>query len=588
MYHLLSRYSIKRKRIFVNHNHPPPSFCFFFSFLFTIKSRSAKLSSSVELNNDFVHRVKITNLPTHELGAIKIFFQSFGIHKYKKAPKWDYAYLNFETEEAARSAVFKLHGAEFKKRNLSAEYSKVPEKSSSSTLLLHPSKEQQQRGLSEIEKDDRPIAERLADQVTPLHKIAYEDQIAKKHKLGARYLNKLRKKLNSLPDISDVGKQQIAWTKTLEDMQCEVFDIIHSPSIDEYRTKCEFSIGKNLEGNETVGFVLGLYKDGITTVSSPNECLHVSKKAKEIAKMMEEYVRQSEYEVYDRVKKRGVWRTMMTRTQRTGDVMVLIQINAESLTEEQLVQEKKNLINYWSHFFSKGEENTKNTLMLQIWNGNSNGITDKGKTEILTGDGYVYEELLGHRFQISYNSFFQVNTPVTELLYAKCAEWCYQPNKEKKTTLLDLCCGTGTIGITMAKSVDQVIGIEMVPEAIVDAKANALMNNVSNIQFYTGKVEDRLDIVTNKEKHEEVIAILDPPRSGVHSSVIRAIRETLAIQKVIFISCDAKQAMQNFIGLCRPTSKKYQGSPFKPSKAVSVDLFPHTEHCELMIEFIRT
>lgn len=80
------------------------------------------------------------------------------------------------------------------------------------------------------------------------------------------------------------------------------------------------------------------------------------------------------------------------------------------------------------------------------------------------------------RFRISSSAFFQVNTPATELLYAKCAEWC-DINENKKTTLLDLCCGTGTIGITMAKSVDRVIGIEMIPEAIVDAKANALLNS---------------------------------------------------------------------------------------------------------------
>lgn len=90
----------------------------------------------------------------------------------------------------------------------------------------------------------------------------------------------------------------------------------------------------------------------------------------------------------------------------------------------------------------------------------------------------LFSHSLNHfkRFRISSSAFFQVNTPATELLYAKCAEWC-NINKNKKTTLLDLCCGTGTIGITMAKSVDRVIGIEMIPEAIVDAKANALMNS---------------------------------------------------------------------------------------------------------------
>lgn len=151
--------------------------------------------------------------------------------------------------------------------------------------------------------------------------------------------------------------------------------------------------------------------------------------------------------------------------------MILIQMNTKELSDEQVNAEKKKLVEYWN----KSDINAT-TLMLQIWNGDSNGITDKGTTEILTGDGYVYEEILGCRFRISSSAFFQVNTPATELLYSKCAEWS-NINESKKTTLLDLCCGTGTIGITMATKVDRVVGIEMIPEAIVDAKANALMNS---------------------------------------------------------------------------------------------------------------
>lgn len=239
--------------------------------------------------------------------------------------------------------------------------------------------------------------------------------------------------------------------------------------------------------------------------------------------------------------------------------MILIQMNTKDLNEEQVNTEKKKLIKYWN-----ASDINATTLMLQIWNGDSNGITDKGTTEILTGDGYVYEEILGCKFRISSSAFFQVNTPATELLYSKCAEWS-NVNENKKTTLLDLCCGTGTIGITMATKVDRVVGIEMIPEAIVDAKANALINSkylndlfkhicinfnfidITNVQYYASKVEEKIDIVTN-EKNEEVVAILDPPRNGVHTSVIRAVRESEQIQKVIFISCDAKQAMQNFIG----------------------------------------
>ncbi|CEP17832.1 hypothetical protein [Parasitella parasitica] len=537
-------------------------------------------SLNADGKDDYIHRVKILNLPPHEINSIKKLFQSHGIHKFKKAPKWEYAYLNCavsnNTEEAAKSAMSKLQGIEFKKKKLATEYSKVSEKAFRSRFEAKKKKAEENIAMV----DTRTPNERFADQVTPHYKIPYQDQVAKKHKLGARYLNTLRKKLNALLEINDAGKAQIAWTNTLEDMNCEILDIIHSPAINGYRTKCEFTIGKDLQGKKTVGFLLGLYRDGITAVMSPDECLHVHEKAKEIAKTMEHYIQQSEYEVYDRVEKVGVWRSIMTRTQRTGDIMILIQLSTKELNEEQLNAEKRKLIDYW-----KQSGINATTLMLQAWNGDSNGITDKGTTEVLTGDGYVYEEILGCRFRISSSAFFQVNTPATELLYSKCAEWS-SIDEHKKTTILDLCCGTGTIGITMATRVDRVVGIEMIPEAIVDAKANALMNNITNVQYYASKVEEKIDIVTN-EKNEQVVAILDPPRNGVHTSVIRAVRESEQIQKVIFISCDAKQAMQNFIGLCRPTSNRFKGLPFKPSRAVSVDLFPHTDHCELMIEFVR-
>ncbi|KAG1240611.1 hypothetical protein G6F68_017491 [Rhizopus microsporus] len=113
----------------------------------------------------------------------------------------------------------------------------------------------------------------------------------------------------------------------------------------------------------------------------------------------------------------------MTKTQTTGDIMILIQLRTTELSDQQLIQEKERIINYWN-----GLKQTINTttLLLQTWDGDSNGITDKGHTEILIGDGYVYEELLGCRFRISSSAFFQVNTPATELLYSKCAEWYYR------------------------------------------------------------------------------------------------------------------------------------------------------------------
>ncbi|KAF7724754.1 tRNA methyltransferase 2 [Apophysomyces ossiformis] len=550
------------------------------------QEEQSQQQKKVKMEEDqVIHRVKVNNLPGREVAVVKKLFQSMGLSRFKKAPKWDYAYITCDTEEEAQEVIKKLDGYEFKKRVLKAEYVSVTRQEHSERFQRNDKKAKGEQ--AEEEEDTRPPAERLADQVTPFHKMPYEEQLKKKGRNGAKQLMNLKKQISQLRDLSEIGKKQSAWAHEKQSMPCPYEDIIASPNVNGYRTKCEFTIGHNLEGEATVGFLLGLYRHGVTAVLSPNDCLHVPDVAKKIAKAMENYVRASSLAVYDRTTKVGVWRTMMTRTQRTGEVMVLIQMKTADMSEEEVEEEKKKLISYWTGLKDKPEEEKVDvtTLLLQIWDGDSNGITPKGKTEVLVGDGYVHEEILGCKFRISSSAFFQINTPATELLYAKCAEWC-NIDQSKKTTLLDLCCGTGTIGITMAKSVDQVIGVEMVPEAIVDAKINAELNNIKNVTYYASKVEDCLGVVTGAE-NEDVVAVLDPPRNGVHASVIRAVRESPHINRIIYISCDAKQALPNFVSLCRPQSNRFRGLPFKPSRAVSLDLFPHTDHSELMIEFVR-
>jgi tRNA (uracil-5-)-methyltransferase len=207
--------------------------------------------------------------------------------------------------------------------------------------------------------------------------------------------------------------------------------------------------------------------------------------------------------------------------------MVMVQLQEKDMTPEQLESEKNKIVEYWADF-EKKENIPIKTLLIQTWSGSFNGIVndDKATTDIMTGDGFVHEEILGCRFRISYNSFFQINTPATELLYKTCADWC-NIDESKKSVLLDLCCGTGTIGITMAKSVNKVIGVDIVPEAIVDAKANAERNGITNVEYYASKVEDKLDVFNAKDD-EELVAILDPPRYVViwHTVIARALKLT--------------------------------------------------------------
>ncbi|KAG2186857.1 hypothetical protein INT44_003084 [Umbelopsis vinacea] len=523
----------------------------------------------------FKYLVKAKNLPHGQVKEMKNFFTNLGFSKFSKAPNQTFAFLSFPTEEEALAAQKVVEGMMYRnKHKIETSISKEKER----VMQPRPAKDV---------NDTRTPTEKLLDQVTPLHKLSYEEQLKKKHDVNVGYMSSIKRKLKNLKGLSREGRDEISWVyeKTPQQLPCELMEPIASPEINGYRTKCEFSVGTNLNDERSVGFLLGMYKDGQTRVQSPAELSNIPDIAKKIANGMEQYIRQSEYPPYDRVSHEGVWRSLLVRSPKTGEVMVMVQLQEKDMTPEQLESEKKKIVEYWADF-EKSENIPIKTLLIQTWSGSFNGIVndDKATTDIMTGDGFVHEEILGCRFRISYNSFFQINTPATELLYKTCADWC-NIDESKKSVLLDLCCGTGTIGITMAKSVNKVIGVDIVPEAIVDARANAERNGITNVEYYASKVEDKLDVF-NARDDEELVAILDPPRAGVHKSVISAVRKS-KLKRLIYVSCDAKLAQDNFLALCRPSSNAYPGNPFKPSRAVSVDLFPHTDSCELIIEFSR-
>jgi tRNA (uracil-5-)-methyltransferase len=156
-----------------------------------------------------------------------------------------------------------------------------------------------------------------------------------------------------------------------------------------------------------------------------------------------------------------------------------------------------------------------------------------------------------------------------------------------------MCCGTGTIGIALSKNfgniIKGVVGIELCEEAVEDAKVNASLNNINNAEYIFGLVEKNLFALDefNDETSGTAVAIVDPRRAGVHKNVIKALRKCQAIEHFIYISCDHNAAIQNFIDICRPSNNTFPGIPFKPVKAIGVDLFPHAKHVELIIEFHR-
>ncbi|KAI8847201.1 S-adenosyl-L-methionine-dependent methyltransferase [Chytridium lagenaria] len=459
--------------------------------------------------------------------------------------------------------------------------------------------------------DGKSPQEKIKDQVTPLWRKAYDLQLNDKTLQFKNAFGVMKKKLTEFlfnKDITRENKEHLMWLKNsgMKRGICPVSDCVPSPQLSGYRTKCEFTIGFDLEGKISVGFLLGLYKDGITTVISPEGCDNVSEHALNIAKEVQAIVQDSPYVPYDRTHKTGFWKLIQVRTQDSGEAMIIVQVSSLHATPKEIKSAQDTVV---ARFTSPDCKAPVTTILWQIHDGPHNGISDSAPFEPILGPGYIHENLLGLKFRISPTAFFQVNTQATEKLYSKIGDLCLPSDSttDSNIVLLDLCCGTGTIGLTMAPRVKRVIGIELVPEAVQDAEENAKSNGIENVHYVTGKVEDVirevLPFVKNNgevgnveeiqgrkrlvETGDVVVAVLDPPRSGVGASVTRAIRGCEGIQRIIYVSCDFNQSMGNIVDFCRPPSNKFKGIPFRPVRALPFDLFPHTSHCELVIELRR-
>lgn len=206
--------------------------------------------------------------------------------------------------------------------------------------------------------------------------------------------------------------------------------------------------------------------------------------------------------------------------------------------------------------------------------------------------------MLGFKFRISADAFFQVNQTAAEVLYSTVRDLCIPNIKQEEQrsqsggTLLDVCCGTGAIGIILSPRVDRVIGIELIEQAVKDAIHNATLNNVSNCEFFPGKAELALPRLMSELSSAGggLTAVVNPARAGLHHKVIRALRNQPAICRLVYVSCKPDgEAMRNFRELCCAPDplKKLTGDAFSPTLAVPVDMFPHTSHCELVLLFER-
>ncbi|XP_033106037.1 tRNA (uracil(54)-C(5))-methyltransferase homolog isoform X2 [Anneissia japonica] len=416
----------------------------------------------------------------------------------------------------------------------------------------------------------------------PLWKIPYEMQLKLKYLRMKSLLQKLTNELIQL-EAATGNIRTLTNTREHAGLCCPLSEVIPSPQVEGYRNKSDFSVGVGQDGNEkTVGMLVGSWKKKNVVCVSAEKCLNISSAHKRIGKLYEEFLRQSPLGVMLVFHDDGHWRGCTVRSNLAGNMAAIVQFNPRSLNQSQLDIHKEDL----KQFFLKGNQDSITSLFLQ--SSSKTRTYDDSSIELLHGERYLYEKLHDLTFRISPLAFFQPNTKCAEMLYSTIKELLIE-GSEKQIVLVDLYCGTGTIGLYLARSVHKVIGIEIVEQAVRDAKVNAEINGINNAEFVCGSVEKVLPhVLSCLEPNQEVLAVVDPARSGIHSSVVKTLRNCESIRRLIYVSCKPEgESFTDFIKLCQPDGEDARGQAWYPNKAVPVDMFPHTMHSELVIKFER-
>ena len=401
--------------------------------------------------------------------------------------------------------------------------------------------------------------------------------IVKKYKKFSPY--RTQPVCNHFENCGGCKWQHLAYEKQLEykDKQVrEAFSRIAKVDIDEilpvkggekteyYRNKLEFSFSNkrwltNEEINSNIAFgetsVLGFHAPGSFDKIIPIEHCHLQPSpSNEIRNFIRDYTLQHGYTYWDARANKGFMRNMVVRTSSLGQTMLIVSFSTND-------QEKITAL-----LDAVYDKFPKITSLNYVINSKMNDsiwdldiINYKGKTTI--------KEKLGEvEFIISPKSFFQTNTYQSKVLYDIAVDFADLQGNEN---VLDLYTGIGSIALYIAKKVKKVFGIEVVKEAIEDAKLNAELNDISNATFKTGDVKDVLS--DNFEKTD--IVFIDPPRAGMHKDVVETLLK-LEPEKIVYISCNPSTQARDVALL----SEKY-----KAEKSQAVDMFPHTHHIENVI-----
>ena len=319
-----------------------------------------------------------------------------------------------------------------------------------------------------------------------------------------------------------------------------------------YRNKAQYPVGVNKDGKTQIG----VFANRTHEIIPIQECLIQNKKSQELANCIIKFINDNNISVYNEKNQNGLIRHIVTKVGiKTNEIMCIIVINGKNIPKE------KELVKQIIDKFPEVKTVVKNINMK-----NTNVIMGKESINIY-GEGYINDKLGEYIFKISPHSFYQVNPIQAEKLYnigVKAAQI------SKNNVVFDLYCGIGTISLFMSKYAKKVYGIEIVEQAIEDAKENAKINNVENAEFIAGDVEKVLDDLINKKNVIPDIIMIDPPRKGMDENSIKNILK-ISPKKLVYISCNPATLVRDLAEF----EEKYDVKTIEP-----VDMFPYSKHVE--------
>lgn len=341
-----------------------------------------------------------------------------------------------------------------------------------------------------------------------------------------------------------------------------------------YRNKAQYPFGTDKQGNPITGF----YAGRTHSIISNTECYLGREENREILQTILDYMKEYHVNAYDEETGKGLIRHALIRTGfYTGEIMVCLVINYKGKQESYLPRqdkllEKLALIKGMTSVSVSINTERTNVIMGKeihtIWG--SDTITDKirvrdtGKVDM----PYTGEELT---FSISPLSFYQVNPMQTEKLYSLALEYAGLTGKE---SVWDLYCGIGTISLFMALRAKEVYGVEIIPQAIDDARQNAVRNHIANAEFFVGKAEEVLPAVYEKEESHPDVIVVDPPRKGCDEKCLDTMLK-MAPSRIVYVSCDSATLARDLKLLC--------AGGYRLKRVRPVDQFAHTVHVETVV-----